>query len=111
MRGGAAARHDYLLRTAARIRAAQARAQRWAALGALYAAVPLALIGAVAGVVFMVYRGLIPDVGTTVAIGVMGVILFAMAGGFLGALLGGALGGALGLGMGWHGHQRQRTDG
>lgn len=78
------------------LQAGSARASAWAAVGALYGGAGAAALGALLALGFAVRRGLIPDAGTTVAVALLGVILFMLAGGFLGAFVGGAGGAAAG---------------
>lgn len=81
---------------AERLRDARKTVRERAETGAILCGGGTALAGAVLGAGFAVWRGLIPDLATTLAVGLLGILLFALAGGFLGALAGGTIGGLAG---------------
>jgi len=80
-----------------RLRGAQALIQVRAASGAYGGGLGAAGAGAALGVLFAFRRGAIPDHGTTVAVGLLGTLLLALALGFLGTLAGAFLGALIGL--------------
>lgn len=82
---------------AADLRIAGAIVRRQAEAGAILGGWTAAHVGALFGLIFAVSRGLIPDLGTTLAVGMLGVLLLALAGGFLGALAGGVGGASAGI--------------
>lgn len=81
---------------AERLRDARKTVRERAETGAVLCGWGTALAGAVLGAGFAAWRGLIPDLATTLAVGLLGILLFALAGGFLGALAGGTIGGLAG---------------